>query len=84
MHVELSPSEGWEPQQNAVVNGHLESAQAVGVSVAERARVRGVADVVSGTDAEDGGSDRSGGLGLVTQAGFRRGNREGGASAGLM
>ena len=60
MHVELSPSEGWEPQQNAVVNGQLESAQAAGVSVAELARVRGVADDVLGADAEDCKLDGSG------------------------
>jgi ribosomal protein L18 len=45
------------PQQNAVVNGQLESAQAVGVSVAERARVRGVADDVLGADNEDSRTD---------------------------
>lgn len=46
VYVDRQPPAVWGPQQNAVVNGQLESAQAVGVSVAERARVWGVADKV--------------------------------------
>jgi hypothetical protein len=59
VHVELSPSEGWEPQQNAVVNGHLESAQAVGVSAAERERIREFADEVLRMEAEEDGAGGS-------------------------
>jgi hypothetical protein len=59
--MEAHPPEVWGPQQNAVVNGQLESAQAVDVSAAERERIREFADEVLRTDAEsDDGSDGRG------------------------
>jgi hypothetical protein len=36
----------WGPQQNAVVNGQIESAQAVDVSAGEKERIREFADDV--------------------------------------
>jgi hypothetical protein len=45
-YIESHPPEVWGPQQNAVVNGQLESAQAVDVSVSKRARIRKFADEV--------------------------------------
>jgi hypothetical protein len=50
----------WGPQQNAVVNGQLESAQAVAVSAAERAQIRDFADAVLRADAEREETDGSG------------------------
>ena len=51
-YIQAHPPEVWGPQQNAVVNGQLESAQAVGVSAAERARVREFADEVLQAESE--------------------------------
>jgi hypothetical protein len=45
-YIQTHPLDVWGPQQNAVVNGQLESAQAVGVSAEERARVLRFADMV--------------------------------------
>ena len=60
-YIQTHPPEVWGPQQNAVVNGQLESAQAVGVSAEERATVRGFADEVLGASAE--GDDEPDGRG---------------------
>jgi hypothetical protein len=49
----------WGPQQNAVVNGQIESAQAVGVSAAERERIREFADEVLRMEAEEDGAGGS-------------------------
>ncbi|OSO93775.1 hypothetical protein B9H04_15265 [Halorubrum ezzemoulense DSM 17463] len=43
-YIKTQPPQVWGPQQNAVVNGHIESAQAVDVSVEEKKRVREFAD----------------------------------------
>ncbi|WP_281194877.1 hypothetical protein [Halorubrum sp. F4] len=45
-YIKTHPPEVWGPQQNAVVNGQLESAKAVDVSAEERERVREFADDV--------------------------------------
>ena len=58
-YIESHPPEVWGPQQNAVVNGHLESAQAVGVSAAERERIREFADEVLRMEAEEDGAGGS-------------------------
>jgi hypothetical protein len=39
-YIESHPPEVWGPQQNAVVNGQIESAQAVDVSAEDRKRIR--------------------------------------------
>jgi anti-sigma factor ChrR (cupin superfamily) len=59
-YIQAHPPEVWGPQQNAVVNGQLESAQAVAVSAEERAQIRDFADEVLRANAEDGKLDRSG------------------------
>ena len=43
-YVKAQPPEVWGPQQNAVVNGQIESAQAVDVSAEDRTRIREFAD----------------------------------------
>ena len=42
--IKEQPPEVWGPQQNAVVNGQIESAQAVDVSAEDRKRIREFAD----------------------------------------
>ena len=54
-YIDAHPPAVWGPQQNAVVNGQLESAQAVGVGASERAKVREFADEVLRVDAEGDG-----------------------------
>ena len=39
-YIKTQPPEVWGPQQNAVVNGQIESARAVDVSAEDRMRVR--------------------------------------------
>jgi hypothetical protein len=39
-YIKTHPPEVWGPQQNAVVNGQIESAQAVDVSAEDRKRIR--------------------------------------------
>ena len=39
-YIMAQPPEVWGPQQNAVVNGQIESAQAVDVSAEEKKRIR--------------------------------------------
>ncbi|MYL66189.1 hypothetical protein [Halorubrum distributum] len=43
-YIKTQPPEVWGPQQNAVVNGGIESAQAVDVSAEEKKRIREFAD----------------------------------------
>jgi len=43
-YVRDTPVAVWGPQQNAVVNGQVDSARAVDVSAEERKRIRGFAD----------------------------------------
>ncbi|OYR69150.1 hypothetical protein DJ79_04065 [Halorubrum ezzemoulense] len=43
-YIKAQPPEVWGPQQNAVVNGQIESAQAVDVSVEEKQVIREFAD----------------------------------------
>ncbi|OYR44323.1 MULTISPECIES: hypothetical protein [unclassified Halorubrum] len=43
-YINEQPPEVWGPQQNAVVNGQIESAQAVDVSAEDRKRIREFAD----------------------------------------
>ncbi|MDB2236353.1 hypothetical protein PM076_01010 [Halorubrum ezzemoulense] len=43
-YIKTQPPEVWGPQQNAVVNGQIESAQVVDVSVEEKKRIREFAD----------------------------------------
>ncbi|KDS90823.1 hypothetical protein FK85_09625 [Halorubrum saccharovorum] len=43
-YIKEQPPEVWGPQQNAVVNGQIESAQAVDVSAEDRKRIREFAD----------------------------------------
>ncbi|WP_050032901.1 hypothetical protein [Halorubrum halophilum] len=43
-YIKEQPPEVWGSQQNAVVNGQIESAQAVDVSAEDRKRIREFAD----------------------------------------
>ena len=43
-YINEQPPEVWGPQQNAVVNGQIESAQAVDVSAEDKKRIREFAD----------------------------------------
>ncbi len=43
-YIKTQPPEVWGPQQNAVVNGHIESAREVVVSAEDRKRIREFAD----------------------------------------
>ena len=43
-YINAQPPEVWGPQQNAVVNGQIESARAVDVSAEDRKRIREFAD----------------------------------------
>ena len=45
-YINEHPPDVWGPQQNAVVNGQIESAQAVDVSAEDRERIRAFADEV--------------------------------------
>lgn len=58
-YVNTHPPEVWGPQQNAVVNGQLESAQAVDVSAEDRTRIREFADEVLRAEGE-GGDENTG------------------------
>ena len=54
-YINEQPPEVWGPQQNAVGNAGIESAQAVEVSAADRKRIRAFADAeVSRSDGGDG------------------------------
>ena len=54
MYIKEQPPEVWGPQQNAVVNGQIESARAVDVSAEDRQRIRAFARAKLGkeTDSE--------------------------------
>ena len=54
-YIKEQPPEVWGPQQNAVVNGQIESAQAVDVSVEEKRAIREFADDV--LEAERGAAE---------------------------
>jgi hypothetical protein len=53
-YIKEQPPEVWGPQQNAVVNGQIESAQTVDVSPEEKQAIREFADDVLEAEGEDG------------------------------
>ena len=54
-YIKEQPPEVWGPQQNAVVNGRIERAQAVDVSAEEKQAIREFSDDVLETErGEDG------------------------------
>jgi len=53
-YIKEQPADVWGPQQNAVVNGQIESAQAVDVSAEEKQAIREFADDVLEAEGEDG------------------------------
>lgn len=57
-YIKSEPPETWGPQQNAIVDDQLDSAQAVQTSVSHQQRVADVAaEILEGSD--DGSSDES-------------------------
>jgi hypothetical protein len=60
-YIKEQPPEVWGPQQNAVVNGQIESAQAVDVSTEDRMRIREFAraELDEETDSETDDPERS-------------------------
>ncbi|EMA61801.1 hypothetical protein [Halorubrum lipolyticum] len=60
-YIKEHPPEVWGPQQNAVVNGQIESAKAVDVSAEDRERIREFARAELGeeTDSETDDPERS-------------------------
>lgn len=55
-YIRDTPVAVWGPQQNAVVNGQVDSARAVDVSAEERERIRAFADAeLRKPDERDGG-----------------------------
>ncbi|TKX70084.1 hypothetical protein [Halorubrum sp. SP9] len=58
-YIKTQPPEVWGPQQNAVVNGQIESAQAVDVSAEEKKRIREFADETLRAEGETDGEDNS-------------------------
>ena len=59
-YIKAQPPEVWGPQQNAVVNGQLESARTVDVSVEEKERIRSFADEVLRAEGEGNEADSDG------------------------
>ncbi|MBP1922157.1 hypothetical protein J2751_001163 [Halorubrum alkaliphilum] len=63
-YIKDNPPEVWGPQQNAVVNGQIESARAVEMSAEDRARIQAFADAElrrdgeENAEAEDGEANR--------------------------
>ncbi|WP_198951471.1 hypothetical protein [Halorubrum salipaludis] len=54
-YITNQPPEVWGPQQNAVVNGQVDSARAVDVSAEDRKRIRAFADAeLRESDENDG------------------------------
>lgn len=51
-YITEQPPDAWGPQQNAVVNGRIESAKAVDASAEDRKRIREFADEVLETEGE--------------------------------
>jgi len=56
-YINNNPPEVWGRQQNAVVNGQIESARAVEVNAEDRARIRAFADAELGRDGETNKSE---------------------------
>lgn len=53
-YIRSEPPETWGPQQNAVVDGQLDSARSAGTSAAHRRHVRAVAaEILEGRDDEE-------------------------------
>ena len=59
-YIKEQPPEVWGPQQNAVVNGQIESAQAVDVSVEDRMRIREFAQETLRAERESDGNGEDG------------------------
>ena len=59
-YIKAHPPDVWGPQQNAVVNGQVESAQAVDVSAEDKKRIREFAETEldEGTDSETDDPER--------------------------
>jgi len=45
-YIQSKPPETWGPQQNAVVNGQLDAAQAVDISASQRKHVKDIANAI--------------------------------------
>ncbi|WP_435095783.1 hypothetical protein [Halorubrum sp. N11] len=60
-YIKEHPPEVWGPQQNAVVNGQIESAQAVDVNAEDRQRIRefAQAELDEETDSDTEHAERS-------------------------
>ncbi|MFC7185848.1 hypothetical protein [Halorubrum yunnanense] len=58
-YIKEQPAEVWRPQQNAVVNGQIESARPVDVSAEEKQRIREFAraEVDEAVDSDTGGGE---------------------------
>lgn len=57
-YIRDNPPDIWGPQQNAVVDGQLESAQAIDRDATDEQRIRAFADQVLDRTREDGLSNR--------------------------
>ena len=58
-YIKEHPPEVWGPQQNAVVNGQIESAQAVNVNSDDKTRIREFANEVLRAEREEDERDES-------------------------
>jgi len=58
-YIKEHPPEEWGPQQNAVVNGQIESAQAVDVNADDKTRIREFANEVLRAEREEDERDES-------------------------
>ena len=58
-YIKEHPPEEWGPQQNAVVNGQIESAQAVNVNSDDKTRIREFANEVLRAEREEDERDES-------------------------
>jgi len=62
-YIKEHPTEVWGPQQNAVVNGQIESAKTVDVSAEDKNRIRAFGDAklrrAGEADAEEAGDRRT-------------------------
>ena len=59
-YINEHPPEVWGPQQNAVVNGQIESARAVEMSAEDRERIRAFADAELCRDGEKDADEADG------------------------
>ena len=59
-YIKEQPPEVWGPQQNAVVNGQIESAQAVDVSVDDKKRIQEFAQETLRAERESDGKGEDG------------------------